>query len=181
MRFSVFIEEISLKINSFFYFLFFIRKSANTVERLDDSGENSAERRNVLSGPGERTQMCRMAQWAAERLLSSGRSLFQGKYWKSVLLFLPWDTVLELSLSDDWHSFSARPSGLGVDDTVKFSVWSRTDKLSFGRSEPHRALLLCHWPDTIIFPHIRTNQRLAVNLHFYNTFLEASPFSFFQS
>lgn len=105
----------------FLFFFFFIRKIANPAERLDESGQNSAERRDVLSGSGERTQMCRTAQWAAERLLSAGTSLLPGKYCQ-VCSFLPRDTAHELSLSADRHSLLARPSGLGLDDTVNFSV-----------------------------------------------------------
>lgn len=71
--------------------------------------------------------------------------VFQGKYLsKCVLSFLPRDTVHELSLSADWRSLSARPSGPVLDDTVNFSVWSRTDKLNFSSSEQHGALPLCH-------------------------------------
>lgn len=113
-----FIKKKQLFLFSFFFFIP-IRKSSNTAERLDESRENSAERRDVLSGSGERTQMCRMAQWAAERLLSAGTSLFPGKYCQ-ISSFLPQDTAHRLSLSAD--SLLGRPSGLGLDDTVNFSV-----------------------------------------------------------
>lgn len=165
------IKKKQLFLFSFFFF-FFIRKSANTAERLDESGENSAERREVLSGWGERTQMCRAAQWAAERLLSVGTSLFPGKYCQ-VWSFLPWDTTHELSLSADRYSFLARPSELGLGWHCQLLSWllnfPRTDKLSSGSRARHRALLLCHWPDIVIFSHLKTNA-LAANLYFHRHF-----------
>lgn len=142
------------------------------------SQEKTWQREGTFCQDQERGRRC--AEWPNEQQRDcclQEDHFFKGNIANSVLSFLPQDTVHELSRSDDWCSLSARPSGLGLDGTVNFSVWSRTDKLNLCSSEEHGARPLCYGPDIIIFPHIRTNQRFAANLHFYRHFSFSQTFS----
>lgn len=106
-----------IKKKQLFPFFFFIMKSANTAERLAESGENSAERREVCQDQ-ERGRWRANGPVRSRGIAVCGNGAFPGKHCQS----LPQDTAHELSLSADRHSLLASPSGLGLDDTVNFSA-----------------------------------------------------------
>lgn len=77
----------------------------------------------------------------------------------------------------------ARPSGLGLDDTVSFSVDFSTSQgltSSTWAAERGTEQRLCCWPDIVTFPHLKTNA-LAANLYSQTLLSKLSPFGFRQA
>lgn len=166
----------------YLFFFFFIRMSANPVERLDESGENSAERRNVLSRSGERTQMCRMAQWAAERLLSSGRSLFTREILPS-LFFRSYHETQSMSSVFQMTDVAFQPGLQGL-VLMTLSTSQLGQGLTSSTSVAVNSTEHCFFATgltSLYFPTQGQIKNLQQTCTSTDTFLEPSPFSFRQA
>lgn len=151
-------------------------KSANTAERLAESGENSAERREVCQDQ-ERGCRCADGPVSSRGIAVCRNGAFPGKHCQ----FLPQDTAHELSLSADRHSLLARPSGLGLDDTVNFSAGFSTSQglTSLTWAVEHGTERCCSAADlTSLYFHIWRQMDLLQTCTFTDTSLKVSPFSF---
>lgn len=171
-QFEIFWSHIRnfIKKKQLFLIYFFSPLGRAQIQLKDLMSQEKTEQREGTFC--QRTQMCCPAQWAAERLLSVGMSLFPGKHCQACSL-LPRDTAHEPSLAAD--SLLARPSGLGLDDTVNFSVDFSTSQglTSSTWAAEHGTEHCCwRWPDILVFPHLKTNV-LAANWYFHRHFSQS--------
>lgn len=165
-----FIKKTQLFLFSFSFLFFPIRKNSNTAERLDESGRKLSREKGRFVRIGREAADVPNGPVSSREIAVCGNAAFSRE-------ILP-----NLLAPTTRHSTRAQPVSwqpLGQ----AFRIWSwwhrqllswllnfpRTDKLNLGSRARHGALLLCRWPDIVVFPHVKTNV-LAANLYFHRDF-----------